>query len=241
METTGPLITSSENSSKFKAITTAIKLNELDRDQHDEQLNDVSFLLSVFDNIVGPNIIHVWRFDINCDNSLHPTPYLSDYLLKYISVHTLNGELYQDKLMGQIKYRLYFIKEVNCVVFSVFFDAAQADMNNVGSSGNLMAKSDLKNLNTLKNEKEYINSKSNAKLGSSAENVPTLNNCLSMIFPMDKKDSFFKTTLLNSNIFLNYFENVIMEFKVFAHIRHKVKPAIRIGILNLPLDIKTNL
>lgn len=53
----------------------------------DDYISSISFLLCVFDNIVGPKIVHYWRMDENETN-------LSDYLLKYIAIHTLNGELY---------------------------------------------------------------------------------------------------------------------------------------------------
>lgn len=201
------VINSLQNSSNFESITTSIKTN-------DERLTDISFLLSIFDNIVGPKIIHVWKLNLN-SNFLEQKPHLTDNLLKYIAVHTLNGELYQDKLFGKVKYRLYFINEINCAIFSVFFDAETIDMNNMNSSINSIKKSD------SKNELENSNRKNSSKIIT--ENFPTLNNCLSLIFPLDKKDLFFKTTLLTSDIFLNYFENVILEFKVFAHVRPKVR------------------
>ncbi len=74
----------------------------------------MSFVLCIFDNIVGPKIVHHWTTERQ----------LEDHLLKYIAIHTLNGELYQDQLVSQHKYRLYLIKEVELAVFSIFFDAS---------------------------------------------------------------------------------------------------------------------
>lgn len=215
MECERQTTTSFENSSKFEAITSSIKTN-------DERLTDISFLLSIFDNIVGPKIVHIWKFYVNSKNVLQQSANLNDNLLKYIAVHTLNGELYQDKLLGQVKYRLYFVNEINCAIFSVFFDAETSEMNTINSSYmNSMMNSDVSCTNSSKNESDNLNRKNSTK--SSSENFSTLNNCLSLIFPLDKNDLFFKKTLLSSDIFLNYFENVILEFKVFAHIRPKVR------------------
>lgn len=202
-------------SSKFETITTNVKINDACKDSKTQQLGDVLFLLSIFDNIVGPKIIHIWKYNV----SLQENSYLSDYLLKYIAVHTLNGELYQDKLMGQIKYRIYLIKEINCAIFSVFFDADTVSMNDFGSSTYPFKKND---------SKDKIK-----KNSSNSENFQVLNNCLSLIFPLDKKDSFFNKTLLSSNVFLNFFENVILEFKVYAHIRPKVSYFRTIKILKV--------
>lgn len=87
------------------------KSTRLNTDSND--LLNMSFVLCIFDNIVGPKLVHHWTTN---------KP-LEDHLLKYIAIHTLNGELYQDKLANQHKYRLYLIKEVDCAIFSVFFDA----------------------------------------------------------------------------------------------------------------------
>lgn len=94
-------------------------------------VEQMAFLLSVFDNIVGPKIVHFWQFADTTNSSparksniksLYKYP-LDSQMLKYIAIHTLNGELYQDKLKNQFKYRLYLIKEVECAIFSIFFDA----------------------------------------------------------------------------------------------------------------------
>jgi hypothetical protein len=100
--------------------TTLIELDDDDigningvEEDDDHDIYHMSFLLSIFDNIVGPKIIHYW----STAPKTNPQKYASkqdidDQLLKYIAIHTLNGELYQDKLISQQKYRLYLIQEV---------------------------------------------------------------------------------------------------------------------------------
>lgn len=87
-------------------------------EQTDANLSSISFLLCVFDNIVGPRIVHHWLLDPR------QVERIDEQLLKYIAVHTLNGELYQDKLHSHLKFRLYLIQEINRAIFSVFFDAS---------------------------------------------------------------------------------------------------------------------
>lgn len=142
----------------------------------------MSFLLCIFDNIVGPKIVHHWTTD-------RP---LEDHLLKYIAIHTLNGELYQDKLISQHKYRLYLIKEVECAIFSVFFDAStlvtcQYDQPN-----------------------------------DRASSVSTSLNCFSLVVPLKNKNILFDHYGDNTRFFFNSFENMILEYKVFAQIKPKI-------------------
>lgn len=99
--------------------------------QVDPILSSISFLLCVFDNIVGPKIVHHWVLD------QRELDHVDEQLLKYVAVHTLNGELYQDKLYSNLKYRLYLIQEVDRAIFSVFFDAstvAVASSSNIASN-----------------------------------------------------------------------------------------------------------
>lgn len=84
----------------------------------DSNLACMSFLLCLFDNIVGPRIIHHWLLDAR------QVAHIDEQLLKYVAVHTLNGELYQDKLHSNLKFRFYLIQEIDRAIFSVFFDAA---------------------------------------------------------------------------------------------------------------------
>lgn len=84
----------------------------------DPNLGCISFLLCLFDNIVGPKIVHHWLLDAR------QVELVDVQLLKYVAVHTLNGELYQEKLHSNLKYRLYLIREIDRAIFSVFFDAS---------------------------------------------------------------------------------------------------------------------
>ena len=65
---------------------TTMNLNETKLESDSADITQVSFLLTVFDNIVGPKIVHHW--------TTMPVP-LEDHILKYVAIHTLNGELYQ--------------------------------------------------------------------------------------------------------------------------------------------------
>lgn len=59
------------------------------KNQNNDYISNMSFLLSIFDNIVGPKIVHYWTM-----KQAESSKKLNDYLLKYIAIHTLNGELY---------------------------------------------------------------------------------------------------------------------------------------------------
>lgn len=146
-------------------------------------LLNMSFLLSIFDNIVGPKNIHHWTTN---------TP-LNDAILKYIAIHTLNGELYQDKLINQHKYRLYIIKEVDLAIFSVFFDASTVQACSYGQQSS--------NKNT--------------------ENSTNLN-CFSLIVPLKNKNILFDHYGDNNKFFMNSFEDFILEYKVYAQIKPKI-------------------
>lgn len=96
----------------------------------DANLTSVSFLLCLFDNIVGPKIVHHWLVQDAGRGAQHA----DEQLLKYVAVHTLNGELYQDKLHSNLKYRLYLIQEIDRAIFSVFFDASTITSANASSA-----------------------------------------------------------------------------------------------------------
>jgi hypothetical protein len=118
---------SPKESSKFAKITTT---SPLDLAQFDVNLSSISFLLCIFDNIVGPKIVHHWVLDANVAQNI------DDRLLKYIAVHTLNGELYQEKLHSNLKYRLYLIQEIDRAILSVFFDASTVNVTSSSYNNN---------------------------------------------------------------------------------------------------------
>jgi len=200
--------------------TTAIELDDenLSLKGVENDLYQMSFLLAIFDNIVGPKVIHYWRTE-SSRKSANVKRYSSidDQLLKYIAIHTLNGELYQDKLTNQQKFRLYLIKEVECAVFSVFFDASTISSSSYGSS-NCSA-----DLGVDEEDNSSVLSGSSENLTQSNKNkVSTSLNCFSIIVPLEKKDIFLKNYGDNTNFFVNSFENIILEYKVFAQIKPKV-------------------
>jgi hypothetical protein len=205
-------------------LTTTIELDDENSSLKDVE-NDIyqmSFLLAIFDNIVGPKVIHYWKTESRksdrTQNKINMN--IDDQLLKYIAIHTLNGELYQDKLTNQQKFRLYLIKEVECAVFSVFFDASTISTTSYGSSN---CSEDM----GVDEEDDSINS---SALSSSSENLTRTNkhivstslNCFSVIVPLEKKDIFLKHYGDNTNFFINSLENIILEYKVFAQIKPKV-------------------
>lgn len=157
---------------------------EINKDSNNatNDILEISFLLCVFDNIVGPKIVHHWS----------TTSPLKDHILKYISIHTLNGELYQDKLTKEIKYRFYHIKEVDLAIFSVFFDANTIKSNSYG----------------VQND-------------SSSSQLTTLN-CFSLVIPLKNKPILFDHYGDNTSFYLKYFENIILEYRVYAEIKPKV-------------------
>jgi hypothetical protein len=156
----------------------------LKKDDTNDLLN-ISFVLCIFDNIVGPKIVHHWTTEKQ----------LEDHLLKYIAIHTLNGELYQDKLISQHKYRLYLIKEVELAVFSIFFDA-----------------------NTIQTC-SYGQQQQNT---GSEQSLNTCLNCFSLVVPLKNKGILFDHYGDNTKFFINSFENMILEYKVFAEIKPKI-------------------
>lgn len=207
--------------SKLASLTSTIKVNNASSDAI-----NMSFLLSIFDNIVGPKIVHYWK--VQEDKNELKSFDINEQLLKYISVHTLNGELYQDKLMGQLKYRLYLIKEIDHAIFSVFFDADTIGTNSCNgfyadNSNGLLSNDSSPSLNSnssssLKNS----NSTKNKQKKCPNSNAQTTNNCLSIILPLDKSDIFLKYYGDATNFFINSFENIILEYKVYAHLKPKV-------------------
>jgi hypothetical protein len=183
---------------------------------NDDILN-MSFLLSIFDNIVGPKVVHHWRTSFASSSTKSETnaQLNSADLLKYVAIHTLNGELYQDKLANQQKFRLYLIKEVECAVFSVFFDASTMETSSYSNSDKFDSQSARSNLGK---------SSKYARKGSSniATNVQTTLNCFSVIVPLDKQEILLNTYGTNTAFFLNMFENLVLEYKVYAHVMPKV-------------------
>ncbi len=160
----------------------------------------MSFVLCIFDNIVGPKIVHHWTTERQ----------LEDHLLKYIAIHTLNGELYQDQLVSQHKYRLYLIKEVELAVFSIFFDASTIQTCSYGQQQN-----------------------TGYERGSS-----TCLNCFSLVVPLKNKKILFDHYGDNTKFFINSFENMILEYKVFAEIKPKIDK-VTTAIGNLTSSINT--
>lgn len=177
----------------------------------------ISFLLSIFDNIVGPKCVHFWSTNLNQFNT---------YLLKYIAIHTLNGELYnQEKLYNNFKLRLYLISEINYAILTIFFDANTIQTQNSSSS-----------LSTFSNNKHNDNRKTSVQSNqslfssftsstSSINNTTTSNsnhscllNSFSIIVPLE-----YKQYLLDKcDLIINSFQNYILEFRVFAEIWQKV-------------------
>ncbi len=162
----------------------------------ENDLLNMSFLLCIFDNIVGPKIVHHWTTN---------KP-LEDHLLKYIAIHTLNGELYQDKLISQHKYRLYLIKEVEYAIFSVFFDAST--------------------MVTCAYEQP-----------NECGNVSTSLNCFSLVVPLKNKNILFDHYGDNTRFFMSSFENMVLEYKVFAQVKPKIEK-VTTAIQNLTESIE---
>jgi hypothetical protein len=173
----------------------------------------MSFLLSIFDNIVGPKVVHHWKTSLV--SSAHPSESNSQLnspdLLKYVAIHTLNGELYQEKLVNQQKFRLYLIKEIECAIFSVFFDASTMETSSYSNSETSEAQS----------EQPNRSNKYPRKGSNTVTNVPTTLNCFSVIVPLDKKEILLSTYGSNTSFFLSLFENIVLEYKVYAHVLPK--------------------
>ena len=202
-------------------FTTTIELDEENVDSSSDADNDIyhmSFLLAIFDNIVGPKVVHYWQTQAKSSaatQSRSKMAHIDDQLLKYIAIHTLNGELYQDKLINQQKFRLYLIKEIEYAVFSVFFDASTITTASYGSScSDDLGSFDKSNASSPENDA--------ASEKSSRNVVATSLNCFSVIVPLDKKDILLKNYGLNTSFFISSFENMILEYKVFAQIKPKV-------------------
>lgn len=181
--------------SSFKTKTTFINIDKNSKKiEAENDMFGMSFLLCIFDNIVGPKIVHHWTTNEQLD----------DHLLKYIAIHTLNGELYQDKLINQHKYRLYLIKEIECAIFSVFFDA---------------------------------NTMLTCSYGQNGGDKSTSLNCFSLIVPLKNKNILFDHYGDNTRLFMNSFENFILEYKVYAQVKPKINQ-ITTAIQNLTESIK---
>lgn len=188
--------------STCSAKTTYVSFKKTPQPESDTDVLDISFVLCIFDNIVGPKIVHHWT---TTDKPLE------DHLLKYIAIHTLNGELYQDKLTSQHKYRLYLIKEVELAVFSIFFDASSLLTCSYG-------------------QQPQVN---NAKCAQT-----TSLNCFSLVVPLANKKILFDHYGDNTKFFSNVFENIILEYKVFAEIKPKINK-VTTAIENLTDSIST--
>lgn len=187
------------NEPGFATETTLIEIDKISHGltKQENDLLNISFLLCIFDNIVGPKIVYHWT-------TKNP---LNDHLLKYIAIHTLNGELYQDKLNSQHKYRLYLIKEVELAIFSVFFDASTILTSSYGPQ-------------------------------SEPQNYQTSLNCFSLIVPLKNKSILFDHYGDNTQFLINSFENLILEYKVFAQVKPKLNK-ITTAIEDLTESIKT--
>jgi hypothetical protein len=199
-----------DESSSWKSV--------IDVEVTNENLKQATFLLSIFDNIVGPKLVHHWALD--------KSQFLNDELLKYISIHTLNGELYQDKLLNQQKFRLYLIQEIGYAIFSTFFDASTFSSSSYSSGGvnswlNENTSAQLSNNGEL-NQTVLDNETSIKAASNTSLSEPTMLNCLSLILPLEKKEFLLSRYGENTQFFINVFENIIIEFKVFAQIRNKV-------------------
>jgi hypothetical protein len=206
-------IISKSNDKKFEqqqppSWITYLPTFEAKNKQEDDinKINKISFLLSLFDNIVGPKTIHYWMTkdnenDDQNENKSNETTDIGEedigvniQFIKYVAMHTLNGELYQMKLKDQLKFRLYVISEIDAAIFSIFFDAATINppvYSGTGRSG-------------------------------STKDVLTSLNCFSMIVPLDSKDIILSNYDKNKTFLVNLFENMIIEYKVYAHIYPKV-------------------
>jgi hypothetical protein len=151
---------------------------------------ELSFLLSIFDNIVGPKCVHFWSSQADKFNNSNT--------LKYISVNTLNGELYsQDKLFNSsYKYKIYLIKEIDYAILAIFFDANTMDTTLFGGHSSASG----------------IKSKSRP-----ANDTSQLLNCFSIIVPLEQK----KFLLDFSSLIMSFFEQSILEYKVFAEISER--------------------
>jgi hypothetical protein len=159
----------------------------------EDKFSSVSFLLGSFDNVVGPMVVHYWHIKEADEKYI-----LGEEILKYIAVRLLNSELHDDKLGSLHKFRYYMVREIERVIFSIFFEAS-----------------------SLSNE--YSSGSSQAAAAAASENkVPTSLNCLSMIIPLVYNDEFFFDYLEDTRFLINAIENYIIEYKVHAHLKQKV-------------------
>jgi hypothetical protein len=85
--TSNDFSTSKQTILNYDEIGTFNRFKTKQKNNDSDYIMNMSFLLSIFDNIVGPKIVHYWSMESNESK-------LNDYLLKYIAIHTLNGELY---------------------------------------------------------------------------------------------------------------------------------------------------
>jgi hypothetical protein len=113
---------------------------------------------------------------------------------------------------------MYIIKEIGYCVFSVFFDA-----NTISTSSSSGSMSE--NYDDLHDH------------GSSIQKVATTLNCFSVILPLDGKQNILVDHYGDTQLLINSFENIILEYKVYAQIRPKVNRTTA-AIENLTRSIK---
>lgn len=196
---TSPLLNDNSSSNNNNNSSLVTRINNFSFKTN----KSLSFLHAVFDNIVGPKCLHFWSTHTNEFNNC---------LLKYIAVHTLNGELYnQDKLFNSFKYRFYSIKEVNYAMMSIFFDA-----NTIYTQNHHHMLSMSINTNNRKDSSIYSSSSS---LNQMNHMQLTVLNCLSIIVPLELQQYL----LDKSDFILSAFENCILEFRVLAEVLDKVE------------------
>ena len=193
-----------------------------------DDVHQLAFLLTLFDNIVGPRLVHFWKFG---KSNRYKFP-LDAQMLKYIAIHTLNGELYQERMHNQFKYRFYLIKEIECAIFSIFFDANTISSPFGGgggggggyTGGGSSSGNDDESGSPASSITESFANKNNAFFGAnSKQQVNTSLNCFSLIVPLELKDLIMNKHGDTTSFLINSFENYMTEFKVLAHIRPKVR------------------
>ena len=119
--------------------------------------------------------------------------------------------------MNQQKYRMYIIKEIGYCIFSVFFDAST-----ISTSSSSSASENYDDLIAHEN---------------SLQKVTTTLNCFSVILPLNGKQNILVDHYGDTQLLINSFENIILEYKVYAQIRPKVNRTTA-AIENLTQSIK---
>ena len=193
-------------------------------------LEHASFLLAIFDNIVGPKIVHYWpvvvaesaaassSFSFSPSHRQTVTSENDEHLLHYVAIHTLNGELYQDKLGAQLKSRLYVIDEIERIIVTLFFEASTMSDTSFSSP----SRSSSIFSSTLEHEHSTVKTTTPA---------PTALNAFSLILPLaykqmllldddddDGRDGAGRST---RRIFVQAMEHMVAEYRVLAHIKPK--------------------